>query len=70
MGQSEAHVVGVEFGYGDRLAIDDEQIALGRIDSLVHVHGEREDHVIGVERMTVGKSNASPKLEGESPAVR
>src|SRR5205814_1746367 len=49
------HRVVIELAHGDRLASHGQEVALRGMDLVVKVYAESKKHVIGVERMSVGK---------------
>ena len=65
----EAHCVWIEFRNLNGLAVNDQQITLRRIDCFIHINVEGEDHIVGVERMAVGKSNPLAELQGKGAAI-
>src|SRR3954463_12780085 len=69
LGHIKAQRVIVELHPRNWFAADDQQVALWRVDLLVEVRFEGEDHIIGVERLTVRKPNAAAKLHGEAAAI-
>ncbi len=54
---------GPDFSNSDRLAFEDEKIALRRIELFVQVELKREDYVVGVEGLSVGEANAAAEFE-------
>src|SRR4051812_41002983 len=53
----------------DGFVIDDQQVALRRMQLFVEVDLEAEEDVVGIERLPVGKSNSAAKLEGVMKTV-
>ena len=51
------------------LAVDDQQIALRRVYVLVEIHLEGEYHVVGIERLAIGKFQTTAKLQRVDFAV-
>jgi hypothetical protein len=70
LAEVELQGVLVEFPHRDRLAADGEQIAERRRDLLIEISPEREHHVVGVERVPIGKPDSAPEIHSVPPAVR
>src|ERR1700758_190606 len=68
--QHESHRVWVQLCYSQRLAINDEQIALRRTYGFIQIEGKRKHHVVNVEPMTIGKPNSFAKMKGKTAAIR
>ena len=67
--QCESHRVLIEFGDLNRLAINDQQVALRGINCFIHVKIERENNVVRVERVPVGKAYSFAELKSKNAAV-
>jgi hypothetical protein len=68
-GKVEAEAVGGELGKADGLAVGREQVSLRRGEFVVLIDGEREDDVVGVEGMAVGKADSAAQVDGAGEAV-
>jgi hypothetical protein len=60
----------VDLAHADRLAGDNQQVALRRGEFLVQVDLEREHDIVGGQRVAVGEFQAGPQLEGVFTPVR
>jgi len=69
-GKREAHRILIQLGDRQRLAIDQQQIALRSADGFVQINGERKDHVVRVERVPSEKRIPLRNLSRKGAAVR
>ena len=67
--QIDLNRVLIELPHGDRLPSDDQQIALRRRHLLVQVDLKREQHIVGVERIAIGETNAAAQRQREPAAI-
>ena len=65
----ETHGIVINFFNGNGLAANDEQIALWRMNFFVEINLESENDVVRVERLSVGKSQATAKKKRVREAV-
>src|SRR5260370_7460790 len=65
--QLEADRCRVNLLDADGLAPDDQEIALRRINLFILIHLKGEYHIVGVERVTVGKAQPAPDLQTLPP---
>src|SRR6202034_1126340 len=63
LGQSELNCIGVDFADNDGFSADYQQVALRRVYFFVEIEVEAEDHIIGVERLTVGEAQALAEMQ-------
>lgn len=68
-GESENDRLLVEFSDGDGLAADDEEIALGRMETFVEVETESEEDVVSIDRIAVRETEAAAKSERVLKAI-
>src|ERR1700733_3706616 len=68
--QFENYLIGINPLDSDRLALNHQQVALRRMDTVVEIHFEGKDHIISVDRMTVGKMQAATDLQSVTKSVR
>ena len=59
----------VDLADRDRLAADEQQIALRRMQPLVQIRAEAEDDIVGVEHMAVGEAHAAAQAQHIVQAV-
>ena len=67
--QHEHHAVRVELLDGNRLAIQQPETALRRVDLLVEKDLKAENDVIGIEGLAIRKSQSAPELDFISEPV-
>src|SRR5262249_12496289 len=65
----ELNRVLVDLADANRLSPDDQQIPLRRARVLVEIRAKREHHVVGVDGMTVGESEAVAEHDRVSAAI-
>jgi hypothetical protein len=69
LGQPETHRVRAGLLHLDGLPADDQQIAIRRVQLLVEIDLKREDHIIRVKRMAIGKLQPAAQLQRVNPPV-
>src|SRR5438445_2109825 len=54
----------------DGLAPDDQEVALRRMNLFILIHLKGEHHIVGVERVAVGKAQPAAELQSVPASVR
>ena len=61
--QPKSDVRRIDFFYADRLAANDQKIALGRVHGFIQIRAESENDIVGIHGMAVGKAQPAPELQ-------
>ena len=69
LGKLENERLRVHLADSDGLAANDQLIALGRVNIFIEVDTKGEQHVVGIERMAVGETQALAQSERVLKAV-
>src|SRR5689334_8550520 len=69
LSQIKPYGVCVQLCHRERLAVDHQEVALGRVNLVVQVHFESKDYVVGIEWLSVGEAQAFAEFQNKAAAV-